>query len=498
MNPNRIDINWRAPGPVSAAFMASMKRVQIINGPIGGGKTTTNFMKHIRYAARQMQSTRDGIRKYKVCVVRDTYRQLWKTTLPTWWKRVPKNEGEFVGSENAPASHRVTFQLKDGTWVDMLVEFIAIGENSVEDVMRGYEPTAWLLNEMDLLAREVYNYARGRWGRYPDMAEGGPSWWGITGDANAPTEESWLYTDIFDATVRPADVDLFIQPSGFSPLAENVENLPPGYYVEQATGQPQWYIKRMIENQPGYSRAGKPIYPEFNDQLHVSNEVRVLPGLPLLIGLDAGMSPAAVFEHRLPNGAWWLIDELVGEKGMGARRFGALLAKKLGQAPEKGSDVDFRSCRTIRGTGDPSAAYGADKKDGEQDWIDIVSAVAGIQISAAPTNRLIPRLEAVRKPLTTLIDGKPGFEMHERCRMVRRGFNSGYRFRKLILGAEEKYSDEPEKNEYSHPHDALQYNHLGGGEDMEIRDREARARRDLVRQASQCVSDWDPFNPQRP
>jgi hypothetical protein len=180
--------------------MRSMKSTIILNGPIGSGKTTTCFMKAIRLAAAQMPSTRDRRRKFKLCVVRDTYRQLWKTTLPSWFKRVPRAIGEFTGAENAPATHKIEFRLEDGTSVDLQVDFVAIGENSVEDVLRGYEPTAFYLNEADLLAREVYTYARGRVGRYPDMSEGGPTWYGILMDCNAPELTSWLYLDMFRST----------------------------------------------------------------------------------------------------------------------------------------------------------------------------------------------------------------------------------------------------------------------------------------------------------
>lgn len=482
---NFVDLRWKAPGPVSSAFWASNKRVQIINGPVGSGKTTTTLMKHLRYGSRQQRSTRDGVRKYKVCVVRDTYRQLWKTTLPSWWKRVPKTEGEWVGSENAPATHRVTFELKDGSVVDFQADFIAIGENAVEDVMRGYEPTAWDLNELDLLAREVYIFARGRWGRYPDMSEGGPSWHGIIGDCNAPELESWLYTDIFDATKRPDDVDLFIQPSGFSPDAENLENLPPDYYIDQAKGAPDWYIARMIENKPGYSRGGKPVYPDFDDARHVSTRAEFDPHLPLRIGLDGGMSPAAVFTQRDGGGQWRAIDELVAESGTGPRRFGQMLAQRLADR--------FPLARTIRAWADPSAAYGADKKDGEQDWIEIVSAAAGITVRAAPTNKLIPRLEAVRRPLTMFPEARPMFQLHPRCTMLRKGFNSGYRWRKIVLGATERYSDEPEKNEYSHPHDALQYVMSAEGEDLAVRDRRGNSEADLRRLVREAQTDYDPL-----
>lgn len=477
-----LELTWKPPGPVAAAFMASMKPTQIINGPIGSGKTTACFIKAIRLASKQQRSTLDGHRKFKLCVVRDTYRQLWKTTLPSWWKRIPRSVGEFIGAENAPASHRVQFQLDDSSIVDLQVDFVAIGENAVEDVLRGYEPTAFYLNEADLLAREVYTYARGRVGRYPDMSEGGPSWYGIIADCNAPELSSWLYLDVFRTT--PPDVDLFRQPSGFDARAENISALPAGYYENQKSGQPDWYIKRMLENVPGYSRAGKPIYPEFVDTMHVApQDLLPIPGLALLLGLDAGMFPGGAIGQRMPNGQWRIIDELIGVSGMGSLRFGDMVAQRLKER--------YEGWRTIRAWADPSAAYGADKEAGESSWIEIVAARAGIRIDPGPTNSLIPRLEAVRKPLTSFIDGKPAFLISPRCVILREGFNSGYRFKKLMGQDLERYSEEPDKNEYSHPHDGLQYLLSGGGEDAEIRGRKEGGSQ-AVRNATH-EHDWNPM-----
>lgn len=488
-----LNLDWQPPGPVAAAFMRSIKPVQIINGPIGSGKTTACLIKAVRIAARQMPSTRSGevvvidgrehrLRKFKVCVVRDTYRQLWKTTLPSWWKRIPRSVGEFTGAENSPATHKVQFALKDNTAVDFHVDFIAIGENSVEDVLRGYEPTVFYLNEADLLAREVYNYARGRAGRYPDMSEGGPSWYGILMDCNAPELSSWLYLDIFRRT--PADVDLFRQPGGFDPHAENLPNLPKGYYENQKSGQPEWYIKRMLENVPGYSRAGKPVFPEFNDFVHVAPfDLEPIPGLALQLGVDAGMHPGGAIGQRMPNGQWRILDELIGEAGMGASRFGEMLAQRLKER--------YEGWRTIHAWADPSAAYGVDKKAGESSWIEIVAAAAGIRIDPAPTNSLVPRIEAVRRPLSRMIDGKPGFLLSPRCVVLREGFNSGYHFKKLEGADIERYKEEPDKNDHSHPMDGLQYLLSGGGEDIEIRDRKDRGHQAVS--SMRHEHEWDPL-----
>src|SRR4029077_3314657 len=108
-----LNINWRSPGPVASRFMASGARIQILNGPVGSGKTTACFMKAVWLASQQAVSVcrtvdlGDGVaravRKFKLATIRDTYRSLWKTTIPSWFKRFPAEAGEWNGAVDAPA-----------------------------------------------------------------------------------------------------------------------------------------------------------------------------------------------------------------------------------------------------------------------------------------------------------------------------------------------------------------------------------------------------------
>lgn len=463
-----LRLNWTSPGPVASAFMRSSARVQAINGPIGSGKTSAVMMKAVFLARAQRPSTRDGVRKFKLCVVRDTYRQLWKTTIPSWWRWVPQEVGEWVGATDAPARHTIRFDLKgaDGRVdrIEFTAEFVALGEHRVEEVLRGYEPTAFYLNELDMLPEEALIFARGRAGRYPTMDEGGPSWWGVLSDLNAPLIDSWAYERLFLA--RPEGFDLYRQPGGRSPRAENLANLPPGYYDEQAVGQPDWYVRRMIDNEPAFGRAGKLVFPEFSDSQMVPREdLKPARGLPLIIGADAGLTPAAVINQHLPNGQWRALDELVTAPGehVGAVRFGERLAQLLRER-YPGWPTD-----QIAGWADPAALYGADDQAGEQNWIQIVSLKSGVRFRAAPSNKLVPRFEAVRRPMTRLIDGQPGCLVSPRAVTLRGGYAGGYRFREI--GAGLRYEEKPEKNHYSHVCDADQYAKLGGGEYHEVMER---------------------------
>jgi hypothetical protein len=54
--------------------------------------------------------------------------------------------------------------------------------------------------------------------------------------------------------------------------------------------------------------------------------------------------------------------------------------------------------------------------------------------------------------------GKPQLQISPRCELLRKGFMGRYQYRRVkVSGSAERYHDEPEKDVYSHPHDALQY-----------------------------------------
>jgi hypothetical protein len=475
-------LQYEAPGPVAGEFILSRKPVSGIMGPIGSGKTGANLMGHVFRACEQRPSARDGVRRYRLCVVRDTYRQLWQSTIPSWFEWVRQDWGKFTGARDQPSSHAIRFRLGDGTRVEYMVDFIAIGEHNAEDVLRGYQVTAFYLNEVDRLAPEVFQYARGRAGRFPRMDEGGPTWWGVTCDFNAPDTDAWLY-DSFFGKDKVDDFDIFVQPGGREPGAENLKNLAPGYYERQSAGQPDWYLRRMIDNLFGASRDGKPVYPEYNDVRHTAPQIlEANPAEKIIVGADAGGHPAAALVQRQPDGQWRALGELCGEQGTGSHRFGddlsRLLTERFPQHTRR--DKDFE------GWADPSSVYGADKKAGEENWLEIVSKKTGIRFRPAPTNKLNPRIEAARVPLVRTIDGtRPGLIVSPRCPVIRKGFNSGYRYRRIQVPGETRWSEEPEKNDHSHPMEALQYALLGGGEYAEVMLRGDRRNKRPVRAVTQ-------------
>ena len=64
-------------------------------------------------------------------------------------------------------------------------------------------------------------------------------------------------------------------------------------------------------------------------------------------------------------------------------------------------------------------------------------------------------------------EGLPSFLIDRRCPTLIKGFEGGYSYRKLQVSGE-RYDTKPDKNMYSHVHDALQYLMLGAGEGRKL------------------------------
>lgn len=55
------------------------------------------------------------------------------------------------------------------------------------------------------------------------------------------------------------------------------------------------------------------------------------------------------------------------------------------------------------------------------------------------------------------------FLLDPACGVLRKGFKGGYKYRRIQVTGEERFTDEPMKNNYSHIADALQYAAMESG-----------------------------------
>ncbi len=65
------------------------------------------------------------------------------------------------------------------------------------------------------------------------------------------------------------------------------------------------------------------------------------------------------------------------------------------------------------------------------------------------------------------MDGRPALLVSPRAKMIRKGLMGGFCYRKMKIVGSERYTEEPDKNIYSHPVEAAEYALMGGGEGRE-------------------------------
>lgn len=444
--------DYESAGPVVDRFHASEAFVRGLMGPVGSSKSSACCIEIFRRASAQPP---DGQRRRKTrwAVLRNTYPELKSTTIKTWLEWFPFTAMRW----DAPISGHIDTWLPDKTRLVVEIYFLALERPEDVGKLKSLELTGAWLNEAGEMAKQVFDMVTQRVGRYPPKRDGGPLWSGVLLDSNPPDTDSWWYR-VFEEQ-NNAGFEVFKQPGGLmvdrdgryvsNPMAENIANLPGGYdyYLRQLAGKSKEWIRVYLEGRYGIVIDGKPIYPEYNDDLHC-REIEPIAGKPLLLGLDYGLTPAAAIGQLSARGQLLIHEELCGED-MGIAQFARDILRPA--LATRWPDFGFQAF------GDPA---GNSRAQSDEKTCFMALAEAGIPACPAMSNEFVPRREAVARYLTRLTDGHPAFLLHPRCTRLRKGFMGGYCYRRLAV-AGEKYRDAPDKNQYSHPHDALQYLALG-------------------------------------
>jgi hypothetical protein len=459
-----VGIHYKA-SPTLSAFHQSRAFYRFLIGPVGSGKSTGCSVELFRRGQEQYRGP-DGLRKTRWAVSRNTYRELEDTTLKTWldwWKP------ELFGKMNYNDMVHI-IRYKD---VEMEVLFRALDTPKDVKKLLSLELTGAWMNEVREMPKSIIDGVGDRVGRYPPVRDGGCAWRGVIGDSNAPDTDHWIYRMAEEE--KPTGWDFFKQPGGLierggkfleNPQAENLENIEPHYYLSRMAGKSLDHIRVYYCAQYGYVQEGKPVIPEYVDALHCSNEIiEPNPRLILYIGLDFGLTPAAVFGQKMANGRDVWIDELVTED-MGAVNFGKLLKQKI-----------FREYRNFMRTdqnpqgagivivGDPAGEQRS--QTDERTPFEILNHLlkpVGLEANKASTNDFTIRREAIAVPLGRIIDGKPGLMISPKCIATRKGLRGAYCYKRLEVSGEERFRDVPVKNKYSHPVEAGGYMQLEMGE----------------------------------
>jgi len=445
--------------PTASRFHRSTAFVRCLRGPIGTGKSVTCCMEMIRRGREQ--DPFEGVRRTRWAAIRNTYPELTSTTIKTWEDWAPGAVTVF----GAPITSTMSRLLPDGTTMEIEVLFLSVDRPQDVKKLKSLDLTGVWLNEGSELAKAVFDMATGRVGRFPGMAHGGSTWSGVILDTNSPDDDHWLYEI---ESNPPKGYEFFAQPGALvkmpdgtyapNPAAENVQNHQLGYeyWLRQIPGKDDQWIKVFILGQYGSVHDGKPVYSEWNDSLH-TKEIYPLQGVKLVIGVDFGLTPAAVITQTDARGRLLVLDEVCGED-MGFRQFleDALIPYLVANYSAWWAKKD----EMIILIGDPAGDQRAqsDEKSCFQE-----ARAKHLKIRPAKSNSWLPRRGAVAWFLSKLSAGQPMFLLDTACGVLRKGFNGGYKYRRIQVTGEERFTEEPAKNKYSHPHDALQYAALESG-----------------------------------
>jgi hypothetical protein len=442
------------PPPSVYPFLTSDKFVSLIVGPVGSTKTSAGIMK-IAYHAKQMAACRDGIRRSRCVWVRNTNQMLQDTSIPDFLKWFPDGVAGYL--EKVKMKYTMKFD-------DVECEILFRGLEDTNDVRRllSLQISFAVLDEFREISPDIYDALQGRLGRYPDMSmvphrQG----WGVTSkgdpiggcvtDEGKPNKHLWGMTNPPDLdtfwetllTQPPDNCGVFFQPSGLSQEADWLKYLPGEYYTNLAEGKSQEWVDVYINAQFGKSLAGKPVFSSFKQDIHVAKQALILQSSPLVIGVDAGLTPTATICQLDYQSRLLVHDSITGES-MGALRFiremlKPLLANKYAGRPQ---------IVII----DPAAFQRA--QTDERTVADIFKN-EGFLVKPAITNTITARIAAVDGYLTRTVDSKPALLIDPSCTKLIMAMRSKYRYKTNNKG---ETDETPEKTHpWSDLADSLQY-----------------------------------------
>lgn len=424
----------------------------------GNSGKSSGCVFHCFLNACRQKPDEHGVRHSKYLIVRDTYPAIKSTILVTW---ISWFKDKIKITYDTPIKAEIKYGLDDGTTIHM--ELVLIGVSSAQEVekLRSLEVTGCHINEAASIDKEVFEMIKTRVGHFPAEKDGGAVDPFILADYNAVDTEHWLYK--LAEETRPEGHSFYRQPPAVllvdgkyvvNPEAENItrtlpdgsviKGIDPERYMMMCMGSDPDFIYVNIMNNYGDVRHGRPVFKDYNDSEHCSTKMlKASKGAQLIIGMDQGLTPAAVFTQQLPDGSVQILREIT-TKDCSLQEFcqDYLWPTIKLEFPEfeKNFHVICDPATVQRSMNDSKAGT------------DVIRE-CGIPFRTAKTNNFIARKEAV----THFLRLSHKFTLDSRCKMLRKGFLSEYKFEEIRAAQSGNFKETPAKNEYSHVHDALQY-----------------------------------------
>ena len=452
-------------GPIAKKMHKdNVSRIKLLIGPVGTGKTTTGGFEFIMRQARNILPDVDGVKVSRFGIIRNTVPQLRDTTIKTMHEWFPP--GVF-GTYNK-TDKRWNIKLADGDdKLDIEILFRALDiEQDIRNLL-SLEYTALWFDEAREIKLSIFDNAMSRTRRWPAkknynfMKETNPKLRTKKGWAefsplttsfqcllttNYPSREHWLYKNF--VSEKKEGYEIYEQDQ-----AENLHNLPdPKYYENlalQFADRPD-LLRTLVLGEWGVVTQGKQVYTTFNRRFHVA-ATRLLPlvkrglanGGKIIRGWDnTGLSPACIITYINSLGQWFLFKEFCGED-ISIIDFAETVVRWCG--------TNLPARTSYRDIGDPAGKIRDTIKMSAAQYIKQETGITiedGIQTFKV-------RKECVEKRLSKHIAGNAAMVVDPGCIRTIDGFEGGYAYPEV--GSTGTFRADPQKNEYSHIHDAIQY-----------------------------------------
>lgn len=191
---------------------------------------------------------------------------------------------------------------------------------------------------------------------------------------------------------------------------------------------------------------GTPVYRDFQERVHVAKgPLHAEEGLPLLMGLDFGLTPACIIAQL--QGTQMVVLVEFQEFNMGTRRFAQLILPQLRTRFPEWSD--WKKDWLI--FADPA---GGRREDSEESTSYKVLAEFGLSVRPGAVT-WEERKQSVEHFLLHTDRTGPGLIIDPSCTHFIRGMSGGYRYPERVAEVEPS-KIRPIKDEHSHIQDAFQ------------------------------------------